>query len=147
MRIFDLLFDWIEHGSPIFTLGRLDKPFQLLSNHDMAEVMYLASRARADGEYNVGAERYGTLREDLNALAEREQLDLKVRLGNPTGGGIHAKILLIAIGGERWSAVGSLNGSESSHKLNREVVVLTDQATVYERLATVFQHDWSQSVP
>jgi nucleoside-diphosphate-sugar epimerase len=71
LGIFDLLFDWIQHGSPIFTLGRLDKPFQLLSNRDMAEVTYLASRARADGEYNVGAERYGTLREDLNALAER----------------------------------------------------------------------------
>ena len=71
LGIFDLLFEWIRNGSPIFMLGRLDKPFQLLSNRDMAEVIWLASRARADGEYNVGAERYGTLREDLHALAER----------------------------------------------------------------------------
>jgi cardiolipin synthase len=78
----------------------------------------------------------------VNAIAATEGLDLAARLGNPTGGGIHAKLVLVRLGEERWSAVGSLNGGEVSHKLNREVVLLTDLAGVYERLAEVFTWDW-----
>lgn len=79
----------------------------------------------------------------VRAVASSEGLDLDARLGNPTVGGIHAKLVLASIGGERWSAVGSLNGSESSHKINREVVLLVDQPEIYARLADVFEHDWA----
>ena len=82
----------------------------------------------------------------VRALAVAEGLDLDARVGNPTLGGIHAKIVLVRLGNERWSAVGSLNGGEISYKLNREVVVLTDFAGVYERLAEVFAWDWKQTV-
>ena len=39
------------------------------------------------------------------------------------------------VGGETWSAIGSLTGGEVSHKLNREVVLLVDAPAVYSRLA------------
>ncbi|HXF64795.1 MAG TPA: phospholipase D-like domain-containing protein [Caldilineaceae bacterium] len=81
----------------------------------------------------------------LQAAAAAEGLDLEARRGNPTGGGIHAKVVLIRLDGELWSALGSLNGGEISHKLNREVMVLTDQPAIYERLAEVFQWDWARS--
>jgi cardiolipin synthase A/B len=76
--------------------------------------------------------------EYVNAIAAAEGLDLDARLGNPTGGGIHAKVVLVRVGGETWSAVGSLNGGEVSHKINREVVLITDRSEVYARLAEVF---------
>ena len=79
----------------------------------------------------------------VQAVAAAEGLDLAARRGNPTGGGIHAKLLLAQVGGERWSAVGSLNGGEISVKLNREVVLLVDQPPVYDYLLRVFDHDWS----
>jgi phosphatidylserine/phosphatidylglycerophosphate/cardiolipin synthase-like enzyme len=79
-------------------------------------------------------------------VANREGLDLAARLGNPTAGGIHAKLVLIRLGEARWSAVGSLNGGETSHKLNREVVLLTDLASIYARLAEVFEWDWALAV-
>ena len=79
----------------------------------------------------------------VRAIAAAEGLDLEARLGNPTGGGIHAKIVLVRVGGETWSAVGSLNGGEVSHKINREVVLLVDAPAVYERLLEVFLHDWT----
>ena len=66
-----------------------------------------------------------------------------MRLANPTGGGLHAKLVLVRLGNETWSAVGSLNGGEISHKVNREVVLLTDHPTVYDRLLEVFLHDWA----
>jgi cardiolipin synthase A/B len=81
----------------------------------------------------------------LNSVANAEGLDLEARRGNPTGGGIHAKLFLIRVGDERWTAVGSLNGGETSFKLNREVVVLTDLAGVHTRLAEVFAWDWALS--
>ncbi len=81
-------------------------------------------------------------REYLHTLSTTEGLDIQVRLGNPTGGGIHAKVVLVRLGDEYWSAVGSLNGSEVSHKLNREVVVLTDARPIYVRLSEVFEWDW-----
>jgi phosphatidylserine/phosphatidylglycerophosphate/cardiolipin synthase-like enzyme len=78
----------------------------------------------------------------VEAIAAAEGLDLSARVGNPTRGGIHAKLLLARIGNEYWSAVGSLNGGEISFKLNREVVLLVDQRPIYEYLLRVFEHDW-----
>jgi cardiolipin synthase A/B len=40
----------------------------------------------------------------LHTLAQAEGLDLEVRLGNPTSGGIHAKLYLIRVGSETWAA-------------------------------------------
>ncbi len=79
----------------------------------------------------------------VRAIAIAEGLDLDARLGNPTGGGIHAKLALVRVGGETWSAVGSLNGGEISYKLNREVVLIVDHPMVYDRLREVFQQDWA----
>lgn len=83
--------------------------------------------------------------EYVRAVAAAEGLNLEVRLGNPTLGGIHAKTLLIRVGNERWTAIGSLNGGEVSTKLNREVVLLVDAAPIFEGVREVFEHDWAQS--
>jgi cardiolipin synthase A/B len=79
----------------------------------------------------------------VHAVAASENLDMEVRLANPAGGGLHAKLVLIRLGNETWSVVGSLNGGEVSHKVNREVVLLTDLPGVFERLLEVFLHDWT----
>jgi nucleoside-diphosphate-sugar epimerase len=69
LGIFDLLFEWIQADAPLFMLGAADKPFQLLSNRDLSRAMLAAAKGRADGEFNVGADDYATLRKDLDALA------------------------------------------------------------------------------
>lgn len=78
----------------------------------------------------------------VRLIAVAEGLDLDARLGNPTAGGIHAKLVLVRLGGEHWAAVGSLNGGETSHKLNREVVLLVENSEIFARLYSVFAHDW-----
>lgn len=83
--------------------------------------------------------------EYVRMLAAAEGLDLDARVGNPTGGGIHAKLILARIGGQWWSAVGSLNGGEVSHKLNREVVLMAEHPGIYSRLYSVFERDWGLS--
>ena len=80
--------------------------------------------------------------EYLNYIARAEGLDLQARRGNPTGQGIHNKLVLAQIGGRGWVVAGSLNGGEVSAKLNREVALLVGSDEVYEYLARVFWYDW-----
>lgn len=81
----------------------------------------------------------------LHIVAAAENLDIEGRVGNPTGLGIHAKVSLFQIGDQRWSAVGSLNGGEVSHKINREVVLLMQNGEIHGRLVALFEHDWALS--
>jgi cardiolipin synthase len=80
--------------------------------------------------------------EYLTAVAQAEGLDLQVQRGNPTGRGIHNKMVLAQIGGQGWVIAGSLNGGEVSAKLNREMALLVGSDEVYSYLADVFWYDW-----
>lgn len=80
--------------------------------------------------------------EYLTAIAQAEGLDLQARRRNPTGQGIHNKMVLAQIGGQGWAVVGSLNGGEVSAKLNREMALLVGSDEVYSYLADVFAYDW-----
>jgi phosphatidylserine/phosphatidylglycerophosphate/cardiolipin synthase-like enzyme len=80
--------------------------------------------------------------EYLTAVAQAEGLDLQARRRNPTGLGIHNKMVLAQIGGKGWTIVGSLNGGEVSAKLNREMALLVGSDEAYAYLADVFWYDW-----
>ena len=84
--------------------------------------------------------------ERVNGRAQREGWDMEVRLGNPTGLGLHAKVYLVDLGEERWSYVGSMNGSAVSHKANREMALLVASPQLHTFLAQVFWHDWDGAV-
>ncbi|MCC6457215.1 MAG: hypothetical protein IT328_19830 [Caldilineaceae bacterium] len=62
--------------------------------------------------------------EYLTAIATAEGLDIVGAVGNPTGGGIHAKWLLARVDGVTWSAVGSLNRGEISYKVNCPAILV-----------------------
>jgi len=83
--------------------------------------------------------------EYLQAVARAEGLDLDARRRNPTGEGIHNKMLLAHIGGRGWVIVGSLNGGEASAKLNREINLKMASDEAYAYLADVFWSDWDAS--
>ncbi len=80
----------------------------------------------------------------LNNVADVERLDLSCRLANVTGLGIHAKMFLINLDATHWVHLGSLNGSETSNKVNREVAVQFESATGYTYLQEVFEGDWEK---
>ncbi len=84
---------------------------------------------------------------ELNAIAQAEGLDLEVRLGNPTGEGLHNKMVLAWIGGRGWVHVGSINGNEVSHKVNRELAIMVQSDEAYRYLADLFAYDWAMSKP
>jgi len=82
--------------------------------------------------------------EYLNAVAASEGLDLAAKRRNPTGQGIHNKMILAQVAGRGWAIVGSLNGGEVSAKLNREMALLVGSDEVYDYLADVFWSDWGE---
>ena len=79
----------------------------------------------------------------LQAAARREGLDLEARLGNPTLLGLHNKLVLVHAGGRGTVHAGSLNGSEVSSKVNREVALQVGSDAAYEYLRALFEHDWA----
>jgi cardiolipin synthase len=81
----------------------------------------------------------------LNGIARGEFLPLSCRLGNVTGLGVHAKAFFVRVGEEKWVHVGSVNGTETAHKANREVALQVASADLYDFLMTVFEHDWARA--
>ncbi len=81
----------------------------------------------------------------VNGVAVNEKLSLACLLGNPTGAGLHNKMVLVTANDRGWVHTGSLNGSENSNKQNREVVVQVESLPAYDALAQVFWYDWLAS--
>lgn len=82
----------------------------------------------------------------VNQVADTEGLDLACRLANPAGLGIHNKMVLAQIGGRGTVHVGSLNGTEQSHKGNRELAMQVQSDAAYALLAEMFHADWPKPV-
>lgn len=83
---------------------------------------------------------------DLNKIATAEMLDLACQTGNPTGLGIHNKMVLAWIDGQGFLYLGSLNGTELSHKGNREVGLLVQSDQLFQFLAGMFESDWPKII-
>jgi phosphatidylserine/phosphatidylglycerophosphate/cardiolipin synthase-like enzyme len=77
----------------------------------------------------------------IKEIADKEKLKLSCALGNPTGLGIHNKMVLANVNGQGYAYVGSINGSELSNKGNREIALLVQSSEVYVLLAEMFEYD------
>ncbi|WP_420645173.1 lamin tail domain-containing protein [Candidatus Leptofilum sp.] len=82
----------------------------------------------------------------VNGIAQAEVLDLACKTANPTGLGIHNKMVLVQLSGQGYLHVGSLNGSEQSSKGNRELALQVQSNEAYAYLAEMFQRDWGDVV-
>jgi hypothetical protein len=82
----------------------------------------------------------------LESIARSEQLKLACMTANPTGLGIHNKMILGHVDGRGYVHVGSWNGTELSSKGNREVALLVQSDGAYKYLADLFERDWPHAV-
>jgi hypothetical protein len=84
----------------------------------------------------------------VNGIAQAEGLQLSAHLGDPTQYGIHNKMVLVDLGAEgKYAHVGSINGSEASSKVNREMALQVRSAPLFGYLYAMFDHDWSHRPP
>jgi nucleoside-diphosphate-sugar epimerase len=69
LGVFEILFDWIREGRRVPILGDGSNRYQLLAVEDLCDAVVRCLAAPVAGEaLNVGAGRFGTVREDLEAL-------------------------------------------------------------------------------
>ena len=68
LGIFEILFEWIHDQANIFIIGKGDGLFQFIHIDDLVEVSVKSCLMEKRGIFNVGAENFGTLRQDLNSL-------------------------------------------------------------------------------
>jgi nucleoside-diphosphate-sugar epimerase len=72
LGVFEILFDWVHDGRRIYMLGDGGNRYQLLAVEDLVDAIVRA--AQADGvageAINVGAQEFGTVRSDLQALID-----------------------------------------------------------------------------
>jgi uncharacterized repeat protein (TIGR01451 family) len=78
----------------------------------------------------------------INEIAIQEKIDLRCALANPTGLGIHNKLVLVHVNTHGFVHLGSINGTELSNKGNREVAIQVQSTELFEYLSDVFYHDW-----
>lgn len=68
LGIFQILFEWISEGRNIYIIGDGSNRFQFAYIDDIVEVSIETALRRKQGFFNIGTDRYGTLRQALEAL-------------------------------------------------------------------------------
>jgi nucleoside-diphosphate-sugar epimerase len=69
LGVFEILFDWVREGRRVPILGNGSNRYQLLAVDDLVEAVVRCFDAPVAGEtLNLGAARFGTVREDLELL-------------------------------------------------------------------------------
>jgi uncharacterized repeat protein (TIGR01451 family) len=123
------------------------------TDHNPRLEAYLAAARRGarvrillDGHFDQDGVNPATLAYSVQ-IANKEGLDLEARLGDPTFLGLHNKMVLAHIGGRGYVHAGSINGSEASSKINRELALQVQSDDAYEYLRALFDYDWSVSTP
>lgn len=79
LGIFGILFDWIADGADPFVLGRGDNRYQFVHADDLARACVLAAEHPGPATFNVGTDRFGTMREALTHLCEHAGTGSQVR--------------------------------------------------------------------
>jgi nucleoside-diphosphate-sugar epimerase len=80
LGVFEILFDWIREGRRIPILGDGANRYQLLAVEDLVDAVVRCLDAPVAGEaLNVGADRFGTVRDDLQALIEHAGSSSRLR--------------------------------------------------------------------
>jgi len=79
LGIFGILFDWIADGADPFVLGRGNNRYQFVHAEDLAEACRLAGLSSGPAVFNVGTDRFGTMREALEHLCHHAGTGSRVR--------------------------------------------------------------------
>jgi nucleoside-diphosphate-sugar epimerase len=79
LGIFGILFDWIVDGRDPIVLGDGTNRYQFVHSDDLADVCILAAQQSGPGLFNVGTDRFGTMRETVEALCRHAGTGAVVR--------------------------------------------------------------------
>lgn len=87
LGVFQILYDWVESGCKIPVIGDGSNRYQLLEVEDLCHAIWLCVTSDPElcnDTFNVGAEEFRTVREDVGALCEYAGSGARV-MGTPAG--------------------------------------------------------------
>lgn len=93
LGIFQILFEWIAEHRRIYVIGDGNQLFQFVHAHDLMDAYLLAMDTGRPGIFNVGTDRFGTLRQALEGVIAHARSRSRV-VGLPAGPTIAALRLL-----------------------------------------------------
>lgn len=70
LGIMQILFEWIRQGRNIPVLGKGDNLYQFVHADDLASAALAAAARPGPATYNVGADKFGTMRDTLETLVK-----------------------------------------------------------------------------
>jgi nucleoside-diphosphate-sugar epimerase len=79
LGIFQILFEWIREGYNVPVLGKGDNVYQFVHAHDLADACIRAAERPGPAVYNIGAEKFGTMRETLEAVIGHADTKSRIR--------------------------------------------------------------------
>lgn len=79
LGIFQILFEWVRTGRPVYTLGPGNNRYQFVHADDLVDVCVRAAEAPGPAVYLAGAARFGTMRELLEGLVRHAGTGSPVR--------------------------------------------------------------------
>jgi nucleoside-diphosphate-sugar epimerase len=79
LGIFQILFEWIREGYDVPVLGRGDNVYQFVHADDLADACLAAAERPGSRDFNIGTDRFGTMRQVLEALCAHARTGSRVR--------------------------------------------------------------------
>jgi nucleoside-diphosphate-sugar epimerase len=79
LGIFQMLFEWIREGRNVPVMGSGHNPFQFVHALDLADAAILAAHRPGPQVYNIGTDRFGSMREVLEALCRHAGTGSRVK--------------------------------------------------------------------
>jgi nucleoside-diphosphate-sugar epimerase len=79
LGIIALLFEFVADGAPVFVLGGGANRYQFVHANDLADACLRAADREGATVYNIGASKFGTMRETLQALVDHAATGSRVR--------------------------------------------------------------------
>jgi len=68
LGIMQILFEWVRQGRNLPVLGKGDNLYQFVHADDLADACLKAAQQKNPAVYNIGAEKFGSMRETLEGL-------------------------------------------------------------------------------
>ncbi len=79
LGIFQILFEWIYRGDDVPVLGSGGNQFQFIHANDLADAAIRAAERPGPATYNIGTDRFGTMREMLETLCVHAGTESRVK--------------------------------------------------------------------
>ncbi len=78
LGIFGILFDWVKSGKKIPIIGSGENKFQFAHYDDLVDVSIETAKKNLSGYYNIGTDKFSTLKNDLNDFFKKVNSKSKV---------------------------------------------------------------------